>query len=117
MNYKLKALEKVITERGYDLEAIKSKSRKEEHRHPRMIMSHIMINENIFNTLREIGEYQGGRDHSTIIHHREVMTSEISSYDHIRKEVEEIQKAYLYETSKKYDIDTTFIESRFQKVV
>jgi len=58
----------VCREFGITKDEIKSKSRKHEYLIPRHIAVYLLRNHGELKTLKDIGRYMGGRDHSTMLH-------------------------------------------------
>jgi len=79
-------LEGVCKYYNVDLERLKGKQRDREIAWPRQVAMYVMREETNA-SLFQIGNSLGGRDHTTIIHGCEKVHTEITSNDHIRREI------------------------------
>ena len=85
-------LHKVVTEYfNISLESIKSKTRKKEiviARHVAMYLAKQYTN----HSLKSIGNYCGGRDHSTVLHAIQAVNDMLATEHHFKISVEEIMR-------------------------
>ncbi|MFM1914064.1 MAG: hypothetical protein RIR51_1917 [Bacteroidota bacterium] len=74
---------------GVEKEKILSKCRKKEHVHPRQVAMFLI--KDLTNTpLKNIGEYFGGRDHSTVIHSIQTITDELEKNKSTEKNLKKL---------------------------
>lgn len=75
---------------GVSIEAVKSKSRKRELAVPRQEAMYILSKSKSIHSLKEIGIYFGGRDHSTVIHSCAAIINQIDTVPGYKKEISKI---------------------------
>jgi chromosomal replication initiator protein len=104
MKYEIEKISKTVaTELGFELEALKTKSRKRENVEARM-MCMTLCWENKVGSLKEIGLFFGGRDHSTVIHARQTIWDLCDTDRHIKAIYKRIKN--LVEKTALADIDS-----------
>jgi len=91
MKYEIEKISKTIaTELGFEIEALKTTSRKRELVEARMMCMTLCWEKKV-GSLKEIGLFFGGRDHSTVIHAKQTIWDLCYSDRHIKALYEHIK--------------------------
>ncbi len=69
---------------------LRSKSRKRIYTEPRQIAIGVLLNSNKKITLQKVGDYFGGRNHSTIIHNKDVFEDQMITNKYFKAKANQV---------------------------